>query len=693
MYEGGPADHADEHAPDSAPNNGEYRTPTRYAPFPEKDGFESQGRNYGAVEQRVFDIQISSPVDNVEALFNRKHLTAQFHAENCDYWERKTPYANDGGVLYDLAILDLFEAKLACEDVDPAASTIPKNRLKTLFLRLAREQTGTAQIEYLKGSNPVEVATHSALGYDGPGDVPGYDTLQREYRKLGSEDEDEIAVGAFEDAVTRAVFAVYRAGIIPPDAVLEKYGFTSVEPPLDEKAVSRESEKEELRRFVTELLDRTATPLTFGRECSETKHDMEAFIAAFAASALFDHGLEDLKDVCDWNYPRENIPGGGWAYNYISQGLRHGEDLREFESGLESDPIPSINHQFNAVHDRTLRLADTLGFWSEDDPINLGVDMFRIDWTGDALDATIGRAPKPGHDDVTEEWTFVLAGGIDTESRFVLGGRWIETLTEYPTELSDILTNTLETVSIDGIFVDAEIVSGELIETLRHFAGDNWVISAPDGAVVKGVKRLTPQSYAAFARGVKWNVAPKPNLVTYPIEGSAANTVEVDPDNVLTEKIRDEDEGEKIDIPHAITVSDTPTIQRSLSNQESLPLLTQEIADLDSEPGIGDEHSVAAYLTDRSLPESSASGIRIQYIQRWAIEETVNQIKNDFMPKINGQDSKLRLYATHIAILFYNWHTLINRCLSPRGLRLDISHQELLQAILDVCFSAETDDD
>lgn len=693
MYEGDQINHTDNHPPDSAPNDGEYRTPTWYAPFPKKDGYESNRRKYGAVEQRAFDIEVSSPVEDVETLFHRKHLTAQFHAANQDYWEKRSPYTNDGSLLYDQAILDLFEEKLACEGIDPAESNIPGNRLKTLFLRLAREQTGKAQIEYLKESNTVSLATHSALGYDLPSDVPNYDTLQRELRKLKDENEDVIALPAFKDAVTRAVFAVYRAGITLPDAVQEKYDFTAVEPPLDERSVSRETEKEELRRFVEVLLDKTTTPLTFGREDNETKHNMKAFIGAFAASALSDPGLENVKNIYDWNYPRKNIPGGGWAHNYISQRLRHGNNLSDFESDTENDPLPSINTQFNAVHNRTLQLANTLGFWSDEDPINLGIDMFRIDWTGDSLDATIGRPAKSGHDDVTEQWTFVLAGGIDTESRFVLGGRWIETLSEYPTALSEILTNTLETVDIDTIFVDSEIASGELIETLRRFAGDNWVISAPNKAVVKGLRRLTPENYATFARGVKWNVAPKPNVVTHPTNGKAANTVEINPDDVLTKEIRNEDDGERIGIPLDTTITNTPTTQRSLGGQESLQWLTHEIGDLESEPGIGDEGSVAAYLTDRSPPEDSAFGIRIQYIQRWAIEETVDQVANDFMPKINSQDSKLRLYGTHISILFYNWHTLINRCLSPQGLRLDISYQELLRAIIDICFSEETDDD
>lgn len=690
QYAGPPAEHSDSSAPNTAPDEGEYRAPTWYEPFPEKDGYDPDTRKYGAVEQRAFDIQVSSPVDDVETLLHRTHLTAQFHVENQDYWEKETPYTNDGGMLYDLAVLDLFEKKLKCEGIEPSETNIPERRLKTLFLREAREQSGTELYEYLKGSNPIQLAVHTELGYDGPGDIPSYDTLQREFRKLREEEPTQI--DAFDAAVTRTVYSVYRAGIIPPDAVRGAYNFDAVEPPLDEKSVPREVKKDELRNFVEELLHRTTVPLTFGREDDETQHHMNAFIGAFAASALFDCGLENLKDVCDWNYPRDQIPSGGWAHNYISDRLRHDEDLADFEPGSESGPLPSINEQFNAVHRRTLTLAHTLGFWSESDPLNLGVDLFRVDWTGDSLDATIGRPPKADNEAVTEQWTFVLAGGIDTESRFVLGGRWIATLRDYPDSLCEILSNLSNIVDIDAILIDGEIVSGSLIETLRRFAGDDWIINAPDKAVIKGLRRLTPKNYAGFARNVKWNVHPKPNAVTYPYDGDDPAAVEVNPDNVLADEIRNEDDRDKIDIPLDNRGNQSVMAQSPLVDKETIPQLTEAITDLESQPGVGNGKSHASYLTDRSLPERTAASIRFSYIQRWSIEATVNQITNNFMPKINSKDPKQRLFGVHIAILFYNWHTLINRCLSPQGLRLDITYQELLQAIQDVGFSAASND-
>ena len=117
-------------------------------------------------------------------------------------------------------------------------------------------------------------------------------------------------------------------------------------------------------------------------------------------------------------------------------------------------------------------------------------------------------------------------------------------------------------------------------------------------------------------------------------------------------------------------------------------MLTEAFSDVAAQDGVGiNKHSThAAYLTDRSLRDRSGAGVRFQYIQRWAIESTINQIVNNFMPHIKSKDYKQRLYGMHIAILFYNWHTMINRCLSPRGLRLDVTHTQLLQAIRNVVF-------
>ena len=690
MHDGPPIDHIDGSAPKQAPDDGTYTAPTAYAPFPKKDGVDSDGRKYGPIERRGIDIEVSSPVDDVKMLFRRTHLTAQFHVENRDYWNDITTYANNGGRLYDEVVLDLCEEKLELEGIDIAELDIPERRVKALFLRLARKLNGTELYAYLSGPNPVDSVVHTLLGYEGPDDIPSYNVLQREFRELS--EGDEVDMDAFEAAVTRTVYAVYRAGVVPPDAVMEAYSFDAVAPPLDEKSVSRETKKEELRNWVRLLLDYTTDPLTFGRTPEKIDHDMQAFLGALATSALFDCGLEEMKDICDWDYPRANIPAGGWLHNYVPERAPSEYDLRDFTPGSDGASVPSIDEQFDAVHTRTLALAKEFGFWSRSDPLNIGADMFRIDWTGDSLEATIGRPPKADNEAVTQQWTFLVAGGIDTESRFVLGGRLVATLYDYPTALGEILSNTFDTVDIDSIFIDSEIVSGELIETARRFAGDDWVISAPDHTIIKGLRRLTPSNYIGFAQDVKWNVEPKPNVVTYPYNCDDPDLVEINPDEVLTEAIQHEEEdGEKISVPLATGDAENTRVQGPLVPDDHIPMLTEAFSDLAAQDGVGiNKHaSHATYLTDRSLRNSSGADVRDEYTQRWAIEPTIGQIVHNFMPHIKSKDPKHRLYGMHIAVLFYNWHTMINRCLSPRGLRLDVTHTQLLQAIRNVAFEPE----
>lgn len=381
MYAGNPTSHSDASAPDGAPNNGDYEAPTSFEEYQKKDGYDTENRRYGAIEERVWDTRFTSPVDDVETLHDRSALAVQFHDENRDYWKDETPYRNDGGVLYDLKILDVCKAMLAEEGVDDFASEVFERRVRVCFLRVARNQSGTELHEYLTKPDPVCTAVHRALGYSGP----SYSTLQRAYE--GLEQSDTIQWGDFKAAVTRAVYAVFRAGIVAPEPVMEEHGFDELEPPVEEAAVPRSVEKNELRRSIRKLAERTLDPIDFDRAPQQTSHEIMAFIAACAASAQADKGLEDLKDVCDWNYPRAEIPGGGWARNYITErlSLDGNSTLYDFSRDRDHRQILPINDQFDAVRRRMLNLAGDLGFWKNEESVTVAIDMFRIDWSGDSL--------------------------------------------------------------------------------------------------------------------------------------------------------------------------------------------------------------------------------------------------------------------------------------------------------------------
>lgn len=198
---------------------------------------------------------------------------------------------------------------------------------------------------------------------------------------------------------------------------------------------------------------------------------------------------------------------------------------------------------------------------------------------------------------------------------------------------------------------------------------------------MKKLKWFTPDNHIGYVRDVSWNTTSKPNLVAYPYNSSNPSLVEF--------TTRDLEQAEQVDINQQQTFSDFSNSEPDTDTTDSLPdAVVDKLNDFESMSEISDTNSHAAYLTDRELPERSPRHIHFPYYQRWALEHSINQIKNDTMPIISSSNKKLRLYGVNVAILFHNWHTLINRALSPElKLRLSVTHTQLLKAIQDVAFS------
>jgi hypothetical protein len=222
------------------------------------------------------------------------------------------------------------------------------------------------------------------------------------------------------------------------------------------------------------------------------------------------------------------------------------------------------------------------------------------------------------------------------------------------------------------------MISGALIDAFREIADSDWVVRAPNRKIVKQLKGYTPENHIGYVPAVSWNTSSKPSAVSYPYDSSNPSFIEYTAQELKRADPTDSNDQTNLS---DYTVADDSSV--------SLPsTLTEQFDHPESLPGMGSGSTHTAYLTDRSLPEHSGSGIHFPYYQRWAIEEAINQLSNDFMPVINSDNEKLRLYGVNVAILFQNWHTLINRAPSPElGLRRTVTHQELLMAIQDVAFN------
>lgn len=663
MPDGQPAKHSDQYTPIIGNGNGEYSTRATYRDLPEKDG-------YGSVAVRGTGLELNHPVADIETLHRTAHLAAQFHEHNRDQWETQSPYPNDGSILYDLTILDVADAALDEETLDPSALDVLEPRFKTLFLKAARHpRNNQAFYEHLKASPPVL----SALGYSDAMDLPSYSTFQRVAQSRLPNELDELERGkeAFEAARTRAVYAAFRNGVQPPNTVREAYGFDARAPPFSERSVRWDDEQYALRNWIQFLANETLDPLTFARE--EPQFDILHFLGLLATSALTGSGLQTAAKVSFWDHHPADVPKGTGLPKYISN--RVPSTQRTIPRTNTSDETPTIEAQFDAVHENTLALAARLGFFT--DPVSLAVDLYRIEWTGSDDAPTIDR-PHKSENDVRTQWTYAVIGILDTEARFTLGTRWLKHKSEYPHVIKQMLPGEPLHFDVKAIYADSEMVPGELITAFRAIAGSDWIIKSPDHSVIKSLKALTPSGYTGHVLGVPWNCSPKPNAVAYPY-----GSTQPSPLQFTVRELQKDD-------PKPATTHQTTLTDESEANEAEDPLvptLTEKFDDPETLNGIRNQSTHTAYLTDRTIPERSAGGIHFNYYQRWAIEEAINQISNHFMPVIESSNPKLRLYGINIAILLQNWHTLINRAASPElGLRLSVTHPELLKAVQHVAF-------
>lgn len=659
MPEGPPIDHADQVTPYQSPGKNEYVAPTKYDDHPEKT-------RYGSVTSRFHgEIELAHPAPDVETLLETTHLTAQLHHYNRDE-EDDWSFDNDGTALYDLAILEIIDQVLDIEGISLDSLDFPTRRFKTIFLKKARNPGTLKEFwEYTIGSPPVL----AQLGYGTASEFPGYETLRLALKENLPEELDDSEQDALEAAVIRAVYAVYRNGVKVPSSVSDTYGFDAVAPPLYEREVRRTDKQTALRNWVRFLLNETVEPLTFHR--SQPRTDFQQYIGLFAASALYDCGVQTVANVSDYNYLRKVIPKGSGIGKYIKA-----DDLplNDSQAALENTENRAITEQFDAVHRATLELADRLGFFST--PRSIAVDLYRIEWNGAENDVTINRPPKSENDN-RSQWTYVVLGIIDTEARFTLGTRWLPEKSAYPRAVNDLAPIVEEFLDVEALYADSELISGSLINEFRRIADTDWVVRAPDQRLIPVLRKYTPTNHIGYLPDVSWNTTPSPSAVAYPYHSK-------DP-SLLRFTARGLSRHDPTDTTGEQTLSD---FSKTNDIPESYPqTLSEKFGDPGSVQGIGEKSTHAAYLTDRSLPERSGAGVHFPYYQRWALEEAINQITNDVMPVINSGNEKLRLYGVNVAILFQNWHTLINRALSPElGLRRTVTHHELLMAIQDVAF-------
>ncbi|WP_254863132.1 transposase [Halovivax gelatinilyticus] len=321
----------------------------------------------------------------------------------------------------------------------------------------------------------------------------------------------------------------------------------------------------------------------------------------------------------------------GWVFGDAV--VPGGDGLLKHITALDLDKIES---QFATAHSQVFDRFAARGLF--DDPIDLAFDTTEIIWWGDEMDATIGkRRPEK---DATPKWVFALLVGFNSDVRVNFGAVHVRSKDRHASVLEELLSTATANAEPRYAFCDKEFYDGSVIEALRTGLGKQWVIKAQNYDSIEDFIKKTPSDEPGFIKEIEATSAkPRPNAFAIP---------------------------------------------KKLHRQQTLINFrtTDQVLDPD---GSASTHTV--YLTDMDDVETTPEVIKFRYDYRWNVETANRQFKR-VLPNTASQNVRARIYCANIATLFINWHSLINRTLSPTyNLPLTVTRNELLTAIRDVAFT------
>lgn len=259
-----------------------------------------------------------------------------------------------------------------------------------------------------------------------------------------------------------------------------------------------------------------------------------------------------------------------------------------------------------------------------DGPLDVVVDATEIPYWGEKTAWTIGQRRA---NNSSEHWRYGQLVGAENRARFAFGVRPLQSKDMSYSQLRSLLHRASAHTELGYVFGDREFHAGEAVEVIRPFVDDRWIIKA--GKQSDDIKTLlddavSGESLPSVNAGLQ-NVSPPPNAFAVPIPDYAVG---------------------------------------------------------------GNNRTHDAYITDLPVKDTDLKGLQFKFHNGWNIERGFKQQKSDFLPRTNSRNANYRLFLMNAAMLFYNFHTLINRAPSPElGLRLDVSAQMVLKGVYDVVFS------
>jgi hypothetical protein len=232
---------------------------------------------------------------------------------------------------------------------------------------------------------------------------------------------------------------------------------------------------------------------------------------------------------------------------------------------------------------------------------------------------------NPKATETGQGWQFAALCVMNNEARFALGIDLVTDNSETTEHFRYLLRTAAKHGDVGRIHIDREFYDGDAVRACRVIAGRNWAIRGKRKGEVKELLNETPEGEIGFRENIDFSdVTPSVNVYVHPV----------------------------------------PPWLRNENN---------------------DTHM--AFITDLSPTEIELLSIFDRYQKRWTIETFFRQVKHGFGAPTSTPDPTLQWFLLNVGMLYYNFHTLINRAPSPQyGLRLNVTFYEVLLGVVDVVF-------
>lgn len=527
--------------------------------------------------------------------------------------------------------INFFKSYLSEEGYEISEFPIGEEYLKAIFLREVHNQNNTTFVENISDSTKDKIDIQSNISHS---------TI--------SSKEDELENFEFIcDVAERTIHLLLCCPVEVPAFILSNWNMD-----LDKQIYySRSQTQLGLRNWVDELIT-ILSPLS---QYYDTIDQFVQDVGFCAHCALLNTAPTGSRDTADWAYKRSNIPRGSAFMKRIKQ---MNTSTQKFHARNPTD----LTESFNSCFDNFISLASNLGYYK--DKQQVAIDTTYIPTGGGAPeDLTVDGSSSSRTSEKYGErrWIYQIATTIMYPSKFVLSVEPLYKKSNKNIRMEKQLRQLPNVdIDIDTVVCDAGYYEKNSIRSLREYQ-PNWIVRGEvrgESDLAQLVNKVQESGTPEFDTDVEIGqppLTPKPNALAYP----------------LTEVVDTTDDDTQL------TLSDSAaTVDNNDDDRE-------RFTDVDP------EEEIIAYVVNEDIDDATIRKTQVAYRTRKRIESKFGQIKENCLVDTESHDPAVRYYTMAMGCMFYNFHYLINRSLSPQyGIPCrNTPMQEWLTVIKHVAFS------